>query len=66
MRSGPMSCLVDGEPIPAIEPEHSNSSAQGQPPRLMETTGMTRYKDLALRLAAIAAFVLVLAAPFRW
>ena len=27
---------------------------------------MTRYTDLALRLAAIAAFILVLAAPFRW
>ena len=27
---------------------------------------MARYTDLALRLAAIAAFVLVLAAPFRW
>ena len=27
---------------------------------------MTRYTALALRLAAIAAFVLVLAAPFRW
>jgi hypothetical protein len=27
---------------------------------------MTRYTDLAIRLAAVAAFVLVLAAPFRW
>ena len=27
---------------------------------------MARYTPLALRLAAIAAFVLVLAAPFRW
>jgi hypothetical protein len=27
---------------------------------------MTRYTNLALRLAAVAAFVLVLAAPFRW
>jgi hypothetical protein len=27
---------------------------------------MTRYTHLALRLAAVAAFILVLAAPFRW
>ena len=27
---------------------------------------MTRYSQLAVRLAAVAAFVLVLAAPFRW
>jgi hypothetical protein len=27
---------------------------------------MSRYKDLALRLAVVAAFVLVLAAPLRW
>jgi hypothetical protein len=27
---------------------------------------MTRYSHLAIRLAAVAAFVLVLAAPFRW
>jgi len=27
---------------------------------------MSRYKDLALRLAVVAAFVLVLAAPIRW
>jgi hypothetical protein len=27
---------------------------------------MARYTPVALRLAAIAAFVLVLAAPFRW
>jgi hypothetical protein len=28
--------------------------------------GMNRIKELALRLAVVAAFVLVLAAPFRW
>jgi hypothetical protein len=27
---------------------------------------MTRYSQLAIRIAAIAAFVLVLAAPLRW
>jgi hypothetical protein len=27
---------------------------------------MTRFTHLALRLAAVAAFMLVLAAPFRW
>jgi len=27
---------------------------------------MSRFKELALRLAVVAAFVLVLAAPFRW
>ena len=27
---------------------------------------MTRYTHLALRLAAVAAFALTLAAPFRW
>ena len=27
---------------------------------------MSRYKDLALRLAVVAAFVLTLAAPIRW
>jgi hypothetical protein len=27
---------------------------------------MTRLSHLAIRLAALAAFVLVLAAPFRW
>jgi hypothetical protein len=28
--------------------------------------GMNRFKELALRLAVVTAFVLVLAAPFRW
>lgn len=32
----------------------------------METHNMSRYKDLALRLAVVASFVLVLAAPLRW
>jgi hypothetical protein len=32
----------------------------------MEMHGMSRFKGLAFRLAAVAAFVLVLAAPFRW
>jgi hypothetical protein len=32
----------------------------------MEMHGMNRFKELALRLAVVAAFVLVLAAPFRW
>jgi hypothetical protein len=32
----------------------------------VETQGMSRFKDLALRLAVVASFVLVLAAPFRW
>lgn len=27
---------------------------------------MSRWKELALRLAVVAAFVLTLAAPFRW
>lgn len=27
---------------------------------------MTRFGSVALRLAVIASFVLVLAAPFRW
>jgi len=27
---------------------------------------MSRYKDLAIRLAVVAAFVLTLAAPVRW
>ena len=27
---------------------------------------MSRHKDLALRLAVVAAFVLTLAAPLRW
>lgn len=38
----------------------------GQGPDLMEMHGMNRFKELALRLAVVAAFVLVLAAPFRW
>ena len=33
---------------------------------MMGETDMTRYTHLALRLAVVAAFVLVLAAPFRW
>jgi hypothetical protein len=42
-----------------------------KPPRAqarihVETQGMSRFKDLALRLAVVASFVLVLAAPFRW
>jgi hypothetical protein len=45
-------------------PEHS------QPPRatapIHVENMMSRYKDLALRLAVVASFVLVLAAPFRW
>jgi hypothetical protein len=32
----------------------------------MEMHGMDRIKELSLRLAVVAAFVLVLAAPFRW
>jgi len=27
---------------------------------------MSRYKNLAIRLAVVAAFVLTLAAPVRW
>lgn len=50
---------------PRPSPEHS------KPPRAhvrihVETHGMSRFKDLALRLAVVASFVLVLAAPFRW
>jgi len=50
---------------PSTEPEHSQhrpraaARPQGEQP-------MSRTKDLALRLAVVAAFVLVLAAPFRW
>ena len=55
-----------GSVIPAIEPEHSNSSPEGRLRPAHGDMDMARYTDLALRLAAIAAFVLVLAAPFRW
>jgi hypothetical protein len=35
-------------------------------PDIQGDSGMSRHKDLALRLAVVAAFVLTLAAPFRW
>jgi hypothetical protein len=44
-------------------------AAQTDRTRTNETTGaqqMSRTKSLALRLAGLAAFALVLAAPFRW
>ena len=66
-RVRPKSRLVGGSPTtPAIETEHSSSSRPGLlcPPH--GDCVMTRYSNLAIRLAAIAAFVLVLAAPLRW
>jgi hypothetical protein len=48
------------------ETEHSQQ-AQGLRPGVgRETHRMSRYKDLAIRLAVVVAFVLVLAAPLRW
>jgi len=35
-------------------------------PTLSGEIRMSRYKELAMRLAVVAAFVLVLAAPLRW
>jgi hypothetical protein len=35
-------------------------------PELIGRLRMSRYKDMALRLAVVAAFVLALAAPLRW
>jgi hypothetical protein len=40
--------------------------AMGSRARLTGDTQMGRYTELALRVAVVAAFVLVLAAPFRW
>ena len=50
---------------PSIETEHSpiNRRARARP---HGDAVMSRFKELALRLAVVAAFVLVLAAPFRW
>ena len=42
------------------------AATPGQGPMDGETHRMSRYKDLALRLAVVAAFVLTLAAPLRW
>ena len=50
---------------PSTEPEHSTQT-NGPQPELKGDQPMSRTKDLALRLAVVAAFVLVLAAPFRW
>jgi hypothetical protein len=50
----------------STEAEHSKNRRTGQKPDLMETHGMDRIKEMALRLAVVTAFVLVLAAPFRW
>ena len=35
-------------------------------PPIQGDSGMSRHKDLAFRLAVVAAFVLTLAAPLRW
>ena len=56
---------VRGTSLPT-ETEHSTNGPTGRGPDLMEMHGMNRFKELALRLAVVAAFVLVLAAPFRW
>ena len=42
------------------------AATQGPGPPPWGDSVMSRIKDLALRLAVVAAFVLVLAAPFRW
>jgi hypothetical protein len=51
---------------PSTEPRALEVTPRAQARTHVETHGMSRYKDLALRLAVVASFVLVLAAPFRW
>ena len=50
----------------ALDRDPSARRTQGHWPDLTGDSGMSRYKDLALRLVVVAAFVLTLAAPFRW
>lgn len=47
-------------------PSHEHSQPHRATARIHLEIEMTRFKDLALRLAVVASFVLVLAAPFRW
>lgn len=56
-------CETSGAAAPA-ETEHSQP--KGFTPDVTGDSGMSRYQDIALRLAVVAAFVLVLAAPLRW
>jgi hypothetical protein len=42
------------------------AKTQGSGPHSSGESEMSRYKDLALRLAVVTSFVLVLAAPWRW
>ncbi len=51
--------------IPPTEPE-PRDQPHGPRPDLKGDSVMSRYKGLALRLAVVASFVLVLAAPLRW
>ncbi len=50
---------------PSNEPEHSRTAHRARPD-LKGDSVMSRFKGLALRLAVVASFVLVLAAPLRW
>jgi hypothetical protein len=49
-----------------LSTEHRALAAAGPRPATEGDSDMSRHKDLALRLAVVAAFVLTLAAPFRW
>jgi hypothetical protein len=55
-----------GRQGPTPRPRSSTRRHPGHGPTQMETHRMSRYKDLALRLAVVVSFVLVLAAPLRW
>jgi hypothetical protein len=54
---------VKGQPL---DRDRALADTSGHGPNQMETHRMSRYKDLALRLAVVVSFVLVLAAPLRW
>jgi hypothetical protein len=49
-----------------LDRDRALADTSGHGPNQMETHRMSRYKDLALRLAVVVSFVLVLAAPLRW
>ena len=58
-------CAASGRTSLSTETEHSRPAPRATA-RPQGDSGMSRYKELALRLAVVASFVLVLAAPFRW
>lgn len=56
--------LVRGDPLDRAP--STRRLPDGPRPDLKGDSVMSRYKDLALRLAVVVSFVLVLAAPLRW